>query len=396
MSESIRVLIVDDLPETRENVRKLLQFESDITVVGEAGNGEEAIVMAKSSVPDVVLMDINMPGMDGIQASETLEQILPDTAVVIMSVQGEAEYLRRAMTAGVRDYLVKPFGSRQLTDAIRRANESRISSSIALSFDEPDEIVESDVGKAKIITVFSPMGGAGCTTVAVNLGVVLVEAGHKVLLIDASLQFGDVGVVLNIKSPSTVVDLINQVDELDSDLAASAIATHESGLQVLLAPNRPEMAEVVTAEKFKSVLNFLLPRYDYVLIDTASILSEVTIQVLDDSDRILLLTQQSVQGLRNLRRFLDVTQDLDYELDRILLVVNQTSKRNPVAVERLAEALKMDVAAVIPRSRAVQRAADDGQPFVQAGMATRAATKAMIDLAQRLTREIPAEIRASA
>jgi len=291
---------------------------------------------------------------------------------------------------------VKPFGSRQLTDAIRRANESRISSSIALSFDEPDEIVESDVGKAKIITVFSPMGGAGCTTVAVNLGVVLVEAGHKVLLIDASLQFGDVGVVLNIKSPSTVVDLINQVDELDSDLAASAIATHESGLQVLLAPNRPEMAEVVTAEKFKSVLNFLLPRYDYVLIDTASILSEVTIQVLDDSDRILLLTQQSVQGLRNLRRFLDVTQDLDYELDRILLVVNQTSKRNPVAVERLAEALKMDVAAVIPRSRAVQRAADDGQPFVQAGMATRAATKAMIDLAQRLTREIPAEIRASA
>ncbi|HJX39467.1 MAG TPA: response regulator, partial [Anaerolineae bacterium] len=74
-SESkIRVLIVDDIPETRENVRKLLYFEKDIEVVGAAANGTEGIQMAQSMRPDIVLMDINMPDIDGITATESITQ----------------------------------------------------------------------------------------------------------------------------------------------------------------------------------------------------------------------------------------------------------------------------------------------------------------------------------
>src|SRR5690349_2528224 len=120
MADQIRVLIVDDIPETRDHLAKLLGFESDIEVVGVAASGREALEVASSLTPDIVLMDINMPDMDGIAATERLASEVPTAAVVMMSVQGEADYLRRSMLAGAREFLVKPFSSDELTSSIRQ------------------------------------------------------------------------------------------------------------------------------------------------------------------------------------------------------------------------------------------------------------------------------------
>ena len=120
MADQIRVLIVDDIPETRDHLTKLLGFESDVEVVGAAASGSQAIEMAVRLSPDVVLMDINMPDMDGITATEKLSAAVPAAAVVMMSVQGEADYLRRSMLAGAREFLVKPFSSDELTASIRQ------------------------------------------------------------------------------------------------------------------------------------------------------------------------------------------------------------------------------------------------------------------------------------
>jgi pilus assembly protein CpaE len=111
MVDQIRVLIVDDIPETRDHLTKLLGFESDIDVVGSAASGAEAIDLAGSLNPDVILMDINMPDMDGITTTERLARSAPTASVVMMSVQGESDYLRRSMLAGAREFLVKPFSS---------------------------------------------------------------------------------------------------------------------------------------------------------------------------------------------------------------------------------------------------------------------------------------------
>src|ERR1041384_4739815 len=119
--EKIRVMIVDDVSETRENVRKLLQFESDVEVVGVARTGKEAIQASQDLQPDVVLMDINMPDMDGISATEAIRAKQPSVQVVILSVQGDQNYMRRAMLAGARDFLTKPPMGDELISAIRRA-----------------------------------------------------------------------------------------------------------------------------------------------------------------------------------------------------------------------------------------------------------------------------------
>src|SRR5436309_15872175 len=115
----IRLVVVDDNSDTLNNLRKLLYFEKDVEIIGTASSGDEAIKVATQRQPDVVLMDINMPGMDGISASEAITARMPGIQIVIMSVQAEADYLRRAMLAGAREFLIKPFSSEQLANTVR-------------------------------------------------------------------------------------------------------------------------------------------------------------------------------------------------------------------------------------------------------------------------------------
>jgi signal transduction histidine kinase len=118
--DRIRLLIVDDIEETRENLRKLLSFDADLEVVDSAGSGFEAIERVRQLRPNIVLMDINMPGMDGITAVEKVLEVEPTTQVIMLSVQGEIDYLRRAMTAGAWDFLTKPASGSELISTIRR------------------------------------------------------------------------------------------------------------------------------------------------------------------------------------------------------------------------------------------------------------------------------------
>lgn len=115
------VVVVDDTDESREMILRMLQFDSNIEVIGTAKTGFEAIDVAQKLKPDVIVMDINMPDMDGITATETIHKKIPFIQIVILSVQSDANYMRRAMLAGARDFLTKPPMIDELTSAIRRA-----------------------------------------------------------------------------------------------------------------------------------------------------------------------------------------------------------------------------------------------------------------------------------
>src|SRR5919199_5686421 len=168
--DTIRVLIADDVSETREILEKALYFEKDITVVGKAANGREAVQLAKQHQPHVVLMDINMPEMDGIAATEAIMAQVPGTQVIIMSVQNEQEYLRRAMLAGAREYLIKPPDSDELVRSIRHVAKLQVGARRPVG---TAEAAGGGAEQGKIIAVFSPKGGSGCTVVASNLAVAL-------------------------------------------------------------------------------------------------------------------------------------------------------------------------------------------------------------------------------
>ncbi|HZD10643.1 MAG TPA: response regulator [Candidatus Binatia bacterium] len=388
MSDKIRVLIVDDLPETRENVRKLLQFESDVEVIAQAGNGEQAVELARQHRPDIILMDINMPGLDGIGASQAIVQHVPSAQVIIMSVQSEADYLRRAMLAGARDFLMKPFSGDELITAIRRVHTMRPALREVVTPAAPVERVEHSgrtarPRQANIVSIYSPKGGSGCTTIAVNLSVALAEQGYRTLLIDGSFQFGDVAIMLDLKPSTSIVDLMDRMVELDADLVSSVLVKHETGLRVLMAPPRPEMADLVSEEKMKSLLDMLRDQFEYIIIDSSSSLNDVALAMLDLSDRIFLVTQQSLPTLKNVSRFFDLAQTLDYERNKVLLIVNRASDKLGISVKDIGDTLKRPVIATIPADEdAVTRAADQGRPLVTSNARKRPIGQSLTRLAE--------------
>lgn len=375
-ADKIRVLIVDDIADTRENIRKLLQFEADVDVVGAARSGKEGIQLSQELDPDVVLMDINMPDIDGIAATESIRQKSPHIQVVILSVQGDQNYMRRAMLAGARDFLTKPPMGDELISAIRRAGEmSRLerskSAQVRISPIGPGGMTGSSapmlgLAEGKIVTVYSPKGGTGCTTLAVNLALALHNEDTRVVLVDGNLQFGDVAIFFNEQGKNTIIDLAPRVDELDPDIVEEIMIKHEtSGIHILAAPQRPEMAEKVSADQFGKVLQYLRRMYAYVVVDTAPILTDVTLSAVDASDTIVLVTTQDIPAIKNARLFLDLLQTMGIDRERIVFTMNRYDKRIAITPERVGENLKQIVKAVIPLDeRVVIPAVNRGVPFM--------------------------------
>jgi len=129
----IKVLIADDHAVVREGTRRILQQEPEIEVVAEAGDGEEAIRLATSYKPDVAIMDIAMPVMDGIEATRQIKRLCPDTAVLILSAYDDDQFVFSLLEAGAAGYLLKSVRGRELTDAVLavHAGESVLHPSVA-------------------------------------------------------------------------------------------------------------------------------------------------------------------------------------------------------------------------------------------------------------------------
>lgn len=368
----IRVLIVDDIAETRENIRRLLQFEGDMEVVGAARTGREAIDLSLETKPDVVLMDINMPDMDGITATEAIRKKIPYTQIIILSVQGDPNYMRRAMLAGARDFLTKPPMIDELTAAIRRAGEmareERIKSdaaSQALSTGTGSKPGQSSTN-GKIIVLYSPKGGTGTTTIATNLAVCLSTPESRVALIDGNLQFGDVAVLLNEQGKNTILDLAPRVDELEADIVDEVLVTHsDSGIHLLAAPSRPEMADKVSGEQFSKVLLYLQTVYNFVVIDTSSFLTDIVLSAMDIADLVILITTQDIPSIKNARSFLGLADGIHLNRQKIMFVMNRFDKRVSITPEKVGESLRQEVVCVIPLDeKIVVSSVNRGVPFM--------------------------------
>ncbi len=402
MAEKIKVLIVDDIAETRENIRKLLQFEPDIDVVGMARSGKEGIQLAREAKPNVVLMDINMPDMDGIQATGVIVREVPSAQIVIVSVQSDTDYLRRAMLAGARDFLPKPPSADELIQTIRRLGEmSRQREQMMVA---PPTQVGLAPGRGgvngKVISVFSPKGGAGKTAIVTNLAIALQGDESKVVVVDANSQFGDVGVFFNLKGKHSLVNLTQAAeDELNEDYIQSVLVAHASGVKVLLGTPTPEDSELVTAPTLKKVLDTLADFFHYVVVDTASVLRDTELAVFDASDRIILVATPDIPSLANAKKFFDLAEKLEYPPDKVLLIMNRMAKSGGISAASVEENLKHPVKAqILADERTVLTSINNGVPFVTAPNArSLPPTQGILDLAQKVKEEFaPKEAAAPA
>lgn len=364
MSEQIRVVIVDDIAETREHLAKLLSFEADIDVVGAAASGEEAVDLTAKLQPDILLMDINMPGMDGIATTERISATFPMTSIIMMSVQGEADYLRRSMLAGAREFLVKPFSSDELTASIRQVHvrEKQKRGRMVVPAQDAGDAHKS----GKVVTLFAPKGGVGRTTLAVNLAVAMAgEQRQTVTLVDGSFQFGDVGVLLNLNPKNkSIIDVVADPGATDDDLVDTTLINHSTGIKVLLAPPSPEMAELITVDQIRRMMNRLRDINDFTVVDLWPHFNDVSLALLDMSDVILTVLTLEITNIKNVRLFLEVAEQLGYG-DRLKLVLNRADSAFGIRVADVENSVgrKIDHQ-VVSDGRTVVYALNRGVPFV--------------------------------
>ncbi len=363
---TIKILLVDDIAETRQSIKKLLAFEQDFKVIGEAGNGRGGVEQAKELKPDIIIMDINMPDMDGLEAAGLITKAVPTAGVIMMSVQDDPDYMQKAMLAGARFFLAKPVTMDQLYSTIRnvysqyegvRSQFARLDEAQRniVMMKQEEKKTEGGDRAGHIIAVYSPQGGTGTTMIATSLASGLMKENIKTLLVDCDVLFGDVSFSLNLKSPTTLVDVVERENDLDIEYFDSIVSTHTSGMKVLLGPSRPSFGMDIrdtNPDAVASIVKKVRYHYDFVVLDLGKSIDAVTAGLLDVADKIVLVVVPTITCIKNVKLVLDLFDQSEFDPSKTVLMINKAVE-NPkskvvIAPERIQSVLKRPVEGVIP------------------------------------------------
>jgi pilus assembly protein CpaE len=370
--ERIRVLIVESTPQVTKQLRKLLNLMDNVEITKDVRTGQEAIQEIRENKPEVAIVDINLADVNGLNLTEMIRRDLPMTQVIVVSEDKYYDTVLRAMRNGASDFVTHDATLDELSLAINRAGEIALQDKMKVhtfdykDFEGPAQPIDSGPQNGKIITVFSPKGGTGVTTIAVNLAIALQDNDKTVAIVDSSMQFGDVAILLNEMGKYSVLDLMPRIYELDTKVIEDVMILHKSsGLRVLKAPVRPELAEQVTGSNLTKVLEMMREMFSYIIINTSNFISDPVLAALDAGDVVVLVCNQEVVGIKSARAFLDLWEGFGLNKDRILVAINRYTKQNVISKDKLSESLKHPVAITIPfDEETLLPAANLGIPFM--------------------------------
>jgi pilus assembly protein CpaE len=303
------------------------------------------------------------------------------------------------MQAGASDFLSKPPSGDELITAIRtaavkaKAEEKKLLEKPVMDVAQTGVLGYGDTQRphGKMLTVYSPKGGVGCTTLATNLAIGLNTNETPTVLVDGNLQFGDISVFLNLQVKNSIVDLAARTEDIDEDIVEDVLMRHESGLRILAAPPRPEMADEVNADQVKKVLRYLKHHYAYIVVDSSSTMDDITLAILDVSDVLLAVATTDIPSIKDSRLLFDLLSILEFPKENILFVLNKTDRRTGITAEAVAENLKHPVEGEIPSDeRIVANSVNRGVPLLL-GDKSRPIVKDLLDLLAAVKERMIAE-----
>ena len=351
-----KVLVVDD----DASVQRLLEFtlRQEGYEVSIASDGADGLRRWQTESPSLILLDVTVPTLDGyevatrIRAEETGGRHVP---IIMLTADKDVQGKVRALRSGADDYLIKPFHPAELI--------ARMKSLIARF--APSESLVGHPPLGRIHAYYGAKGGVGTTTIAINAAIALHGLGRRVCLVDGNLQFGDHRVFLDLGlDRKSIVDLVS-APTIDQELVRSIVITHDSGVDLLLAPPSPEAADLVSAGHLHQILELLSGMYDYVIVDIDKRLEDRNLMVLDIAETIFAVMTADLSCLKNVRLLLETINHLGYEQSKLKLVLNRSNAYTGISIKSAEGALRRPVEfQIVNEYRGAISALNTGAPFM--------------------------------
>ena len=352
--ERVRVYFTGSC-EGLENLREALSNHPELEVVGASEQVSQAASALAGGHLGAVLHATRSPSLPVNELAAIREQTA--APVIVLASGAHSTLLEEALDADVSDVLLLPQLTENVVFAIRKAAHAgrRLAA-------------QGGHGRrGRIATVFSPKGGTGKTSIATNLAAALAKyQGQRALLLDLDLQFGDAAIMLGLEPEKTIYDLVVAPGELDSEKLAGYVTKHQSGIDVLAAPMRPEDAELVIESKVIALLEVARASYDVIVVDTSPFFHGPMLATLDRTDELLVLCGLDVPTLKNVRLALQTLELLSFPSSRIRYVMNRASANVGLKTREVEAGLKVKVGFELPTDRAVQICVNRGEPVVLA------------------------------
>ncbi len=378
MARNPRVIVIGPEPVSRDEVQKMLAL-SGFSVLGEAGYGIEAVSLAKKTEPDVVVIAIEEPLIRALQTVEALADLLPQSPIIgHSSIKGSGS-MRRAMVAGVKDYLVSPV-KEELINSIHTvlAQEERRRARLAGETDEP-------IAAGTVVTVFGAKGGIGKTTIATNLATALVQkTKQSVVVVDLDTRFGDVAILMDIPVERSIADLAMPEEDITREIVEECTYTHNTGVTILPAPIRPTDWRNVHAGHIERVVTLLMQTHDYVILDTPGTFNDIVARALEMATMVVLICTVDMASLKDTLLAIDMLRSWNFPQDKIKLVINSTNEASSVQPHEIRRMLGRDVFWSVPYDRNISAATQLGMPVVVAKPQSKA-SESLTELAYALS-----------
>jgi pilus assembly protein CpaE len=356
------ILLISKNSFILEATRTILAKLTFLHLISKEVTSDNLLAVITKTQPDVILLDFESQNhpydlMDKIKSEKMV------CAVIAILPESEMEKSDQVILSGARAFIQYPYQSDILVVTIKRVMDLKVRNQDYL-IKIPD--TEIDNKPRNTFTVFSPKGGTGTTTIATNLAICLHKTlKEDVLLIDGKHQFGHVALYLNLLTGNSIADLLTQAGMLDERMIMQIVIRHISGIHVLPSPNSIIDAQGIRPDNLVKVIQSLQKSFSNIIIDGGNNLNENTVTYMDSSDKILLVLNPDLASMRDVRQFMEISATLSYPKEKVLLILNQTGRKDDVKREEIESILKMKIFGMIPADENLALSSlNEGVPIV--------------------------------
>ncbi len=362
--KQIRVVALCDPGATQQQITEALKAQKEFVLVDLIASKEMLARQIRSTEPDIILVDSKLGGDSTMDIIDDLALQFPSGAVVAILPTNDPLVAQQVMLAGARAFLIVPFSQINLISTLRRVTELEGRRQQTQTFVSTQALESSR--PLRSVTIYSPRGGTGVSSIAANTAIALAEeTGKKVLLFEGKVFFGHLEVMLNLKVQNALSDLIPHATNLDEGLIRDVVCPHPSGIHVLLAPSNVQIAQGIRAEDIYNIFVGVSRYYDYTVVDGGGVLNDISVTLMDATDRILLVTTPDLASLHDTSRFLQLSRSLAYPADKILMLLNKAGAEGGVKLKDIEAVLHHQVYHQVAYDGAnVLRSINRGIPFL--------------------------------